>query len=202
MGEQVDLYYASPVGNNIRYAGEDVRKGDKVLTKGTLIRPQEIGMLSSVGCQTVPVIRRPKVAILATGDELVDVDEPLGPGKIRNTNSYSNAAQVLKHGGEPVLLGIARDDEAELAAVAAACAEGLVTGIFDARRGPYPEVTMGVAWDRARREAMLRMKEMAGNATVIVNVRIETSTIGRKANKKGVGCLEAIAYGTALIMDQ
>jgi len=56
--------------------------------------------------------------------------------------------------------------------------------------------------DRARREAILRMKEMAGNATVIVNVRIETSTIGRKANKKGVGCLEAIAYGTALIMDQ
>ena len=52
--------------------------------------------------------------------------------------------------------------------------------------------------DRARREALIRMKEMAGDATVIVNVRIETSTIGRNANKKGVGCLEAMAYGTAL----
>jgi uncharacterized protein YbjQ (UPF0145 family) len=56
--------------------------------------------------------------------------------------------------------------------------------------------------DRARREALLRMKEMAGDATVIVNVRIETSTIGKKANKKGVGCLEAIAYGTAMTLEK
>ena len=56
--------------------------------------------------------------------------------------------------------------------------------------------------DRARREALLRMKEMAGDATVIVNVRIETSTIARKANKEGVGCLEAIAYGTALTLEK
>ena len=55
--------------------------------------------------------------------------------------------------------------------------------------------------DRARREALIRMKEMAGDATVIVNVRIETSTIGRHANKKGVGCLEAIAYGTAMTLE-
>lgn len=54
--------------------------------------------------------------------------------------------------------------------------------------------------DRARREALLRMKEMAGDSKIIVNVRIETSTIGRNANKKGVGCLEAIAYGTALTL--
>ena len=55
--------------------------------------------------------------------------------------------------------------------------------------------------DRARREAMLRMKEMAQGATVIVNVRIETATVGKKANKKGIGCLEAIAYGTALTLE-
>ena len=54
--------------------------------------------------------------------------------------------------------------------------------------------------DRARREALIRMKEMAGDSKIIVNVRIETSTIGRNANKKGVGCLEAIAYGTALTL--
>lgn len=56
--------------------------------------------------------------------------------------------------------------------------------------------------DRARREAILRMKEMAPDASVIVNVRIETATIGRKANRKGVGCLEAIAYGTALKLEK
>jgi uncharacterized protein YbjQ (UPF0145 family) len=56
--------------------------------------------------------------------------------------------------------------------------------------------------DRARREALLRMKEMAGDAAVIVNVRIETAAIGRRANKKGVGCLEAIAYGTALTLKE
>ena len=56
--------------------------------------------------------------------------------------------------------------------------------------------------DRARREALIRMKEMAKDATVIVNVRIETSTIGRNANKKGVGCLEAMAYGTALTLEK
>jgi molybdopterin molybdotransferase len=108
-GEWVDLYYAPPVGNNIRYAGEDVREGDLILGKGTRIRPQEVGMLASLGCSEVSVIRRPRVAILATGDELVDIDEPLGPGKIRNSNGYSNAAQVLKYGGVPIMLGIARD---------------------------------------------------------------------------------------------
>jgi molybdopterin molybdotransferase len=114
--EWVDLYFAPPVGNNVRCAGEDVRKGDLILHKGTHIRPQEVGMLAALGCQEVSVIRRPRVAILATGDELVDVDEPLGPGKIRNTNSYSNAAQVIKYGGVPLMLGIAQDRMADLTA--------------------------------------------------------------------------------------
>jgi molybdopterin molybdotransferase len=113
-GEWVEVFYASPPGNNIRRAGEDVHKGDLVLPKGTRIRPQEIGMLASLGCESVNAIRRPRVAILATGDELADIDEPLGPGKIRNSNSYSNAAQVIKYGGVPVMLGIARDKESDL----------------------------------------------------------------------------------------
>ena len=71
-------------------------------------------MLAALGRSEVPVARKPRVAILATGDELVPIDEPLAPGKIRNTNTYSNAAQVIQHGGEPVLLGIARDTLAEL----------------------------------------------------------------------------------------
>jgi molybdopterin molybdotransferase len=113
-GEWVDLFYAPPVGNNIRYAGEDVRKGDLILRAGTYVRPQEVGMLASLGCREVAVIRRPRVAILATGDELVDIDEPLGPGKIRNSNGYSNAAQVLRCGGVPIMLGIAQDRLSDL----------------------------------------------------------------------------------------
>ena len=113
-GEWVDLYFAPPVGDNIRYAGEDVRQGERILRQGTRIRPQEVGMLAALGCREVSVIRRPRVAILATGDELVDVGEPVGAGQIRDTNSFSNAAQVLQYGGVPIMLGIARDRVADL----------------------------------------------------------------------------------------
>ena len=71
-------------------------------------------MLASLGHKDVLVARRPRVAILATGDELVEIDAPLAPGKIRNANSYSNAAQVVKWGGIPHMLGIARDRVEEL----------------------------------------------------------------------------------------
>jgi len=103
-------------GNYVRSAGEDVRQGSLVLPRGTQLRPQEIGMLAALGRQRASVGRKPRVAILATGDELVAIDEPLAPGKIRNTNSYANAAQVVKHGGEPILLGIARDRAEQLTA--------------------------------------------------------------------------------------
>jgi molybdopterin molybdotransferase len=124
-GEWVDLYYAPPLGKNVRYAGEDVRRGSLVLSAGTRVRPQEVGMLASLGRAAVSVIRRPRVAILATGDELVAVDEPLGPGKIRDSNGYSNAAQVLEYGGVPIMLGIARDVVTDLTAK---IREGLARG--------------------------------------------------------------------------
>ena len=125
-GEWVGLFYAPPLGNNIRCAGEDVRVGDLVLRGGTVIRPQEVGMLASLGRGEARVIRRPKVAILATGDELVDIDERLAPGKIRNSNSYSNAAQVLRYGGLPVMLGIAQDKVDDLTAK---IRDGLAQGV-------------------------------------------------------------------------
>ncbi|HOT91436.1 MAG TPA: molybdopterin molybdotransferase MoeA [Anaerolineae bacterium] len=115
-GEWVDCFAAIRVGENVRPAGEDVRAGERTLARGTRIRPQEIGMLAALGYSKVAVIRRPRVAILATGDELVDIEAPLLPGKIRNANSYSNAAQVLQYGGIPLLLGIARDTVDDLTA--------------------------------------------------------------------------------------
>lgn len=110
----VRIYRKVPVGASVRSAGEDVVAGAVVARRGTLIRPAEIGVLATVGAATVAVFRRPRVAILATGDELVDVHERPGPGRIRNANGYANAAQVLAAGGEPLQLPIARDTEAEL----------------------------------------------------------------------------------------
>lgn len=101
-------------GLNIRRAGEDIAKGSLVLKKGTVIRPAEIGVMASLGMSRVRVIRRPVVAILATGDELVDIGQPLPEGKIYNSNTYSVAALVRRYGGKLKILGIAQDSEDSL----------------------------------------------------------------------------------------
>ena len=110
-GEWVEILEVPAVGRNVRSAGEDVRAGQVVLEPGKVLRPQEIGMLAAVGCVDVAVARRPRVAILATGDEVVEPGAPPGPGQIRDANSYTVAAQVLRYGGVPLLLGVARDQE-------------------------------------------------------------------------------------------
>jgi molybdopterin molybdotransferase len=107
--EWVEILQEVAPGNNIRPAGEDMRRGQKVLERGTEIGPWEIGVLATVGRATVPVIQRPRVAILGTGDEVIDVNEPLQPGKIRNSNSYLLEASVRKAGAEAHRLGVARD---------------------------------------------------------------------------------------------
>ncbi len=101
-------------GLNIRRSGEDIRRGTTALKKGTAIRPAEIGVLASLGQTEVSVIRRPVVAILATGNELTPVGQPLPPGKIYNSNSYSVAALVQRCGAVPHVLGIAVDKEDSL----------------------------------------------------------------------------------------
>ncbi len=103
-------------GSEIRRAGEDITAGSLVLRRGAVIRPAEVGVLASLGRSRVMVIRRPVVAILATGDEMVDVTQPLPQGKIYNSNSYSVAALVLRYGGIPQILGIASDSEDSLLA--------------------------------------------------------------------------------------
>lgn len=111
-GEWVEVLRETRPGANVREAGEDVRAGQVVLTPGRVLRPQEIGMLAALGRTEVAVIRRPRVAILATGDEVVPPWETPGPGQIRDANSYTVAAQVRKYGGVPLILGVARDEEA------------------------------------------------------------------------------------------
>ncbi|MCD6599289.1 MAG: molybdopterin molybdotransferase MoeA [Dehalococcoidia bacterium] len=101
-------------GLNVRCKGEDIAGGALILRKGTVLHPSEIGILASLGHPTVLVIRRPVVSILATGDELVEVGQPLPPGKIYNSNSYSIASQVLRYGGLPKILGIGHDSVSSL----------------------------------------------------------------------------------------
>lgn len=110
-GGTVEILHAPNRGEHIRARGEEVRAGDAVLLKGETLGPAGIGLAASVGHAELLVRRRPRVAIVSTGDELVDVTEKPGPGKIRNSNSYSLAAQTLAAGGEPHVLGVARDNE-------------------------------------------------------------------------------------------
>jgi molybdopterin molybdotransferase len=118
-GQEEDLAYIFceiHAGQNIRLSGEDIKKDEVVLRHGSLITPAEIGVMASLGKSRVGVIRQPKVAVLATGDELVETDEPLSAGKIRNSNSYTLFGQVLACKAQPVMLGIARDKKEELEA--------------------------------------------------------------------------------------
>jgi molybdopterin molybdotransferase len=113
---EIGISVAAERGQNIRRAGEDVRKGTVVLPAGVTVRPAEVGVLASLGRTEVTVISRPVVAVLATGDELVEVGQPLPAGKIYNSNSYSVASLVRRYGGTPRVLGIAMDSEDSLVA--------------------------------------------------------------------------------------
>jgi len=101
-------------GDHIRFKGEDVKEGETILPAGTVLRPSEISMLASFGRLFIPVHRRVRVAILSTGDELVDPGEALAPGKIINSNSLALAAAVRETGCIPIMLGIARDTKDSL----------------------------------------------------------------------------------------
>ena len=107
--DSVRVFKAEPKGANIRPQGEDVKKGDCIISKGTRLRPGEVGMLAILAKSFVFVYQRPRVAILSTGDELADLDERFSEEKIINSNSYGIAAAVQEAGGIPLLLGIARD---------------------------------------------------------------------------------------------
>jgi molybdopterin molybdotransferase len=116
-------------GANVRRRGEDLRVGEIAIRAGSVLGPAEISWLATASRLVVPVHRRPRVAILSTGDELVPPGEPLGPGKIHDSNAFAVAAAVRLAGGEPVLLGIARDEREALRAklVEGLRADALVT---------------------------------------------------------------------------
>jgi molybdopterin molybdotransferase len=97
-------------GDNISFQGEDAKKGDALVPKGTRINPGVQALLATFGYAEVKVARKPRIGIFATGSELLDVSDPLVPGKIRNSNAYMIQAQVVRNGAEPVYFGKLMDD--------------------------------------------------------------------------------------------
>jgi molybdopterin molybdotransferase len=118
----VTIAAATPKGMAVRGAGEDLRKGEVILKKGTVLRAAEIGLLASVGRARVRVRKRPRVAVFSTGDEIVDLDAPLERGQIRDSNRYTLASAIRAAGAEPWVRGIVRDAPD---ALRAALGEGL-----------------------------------------------------------------------------
>jgi molybdopterin molybdotransferase len=125
-------------GTNVRRRGEDMHAGDVVLAGGTAIGPAEIGVLAGVQKSVVRVGRRPTVAILSTGDEIVDVDEPRPIGKVVNSNSYSLAALAREAGALPRMIGIVRDElQATRAAIESALESDFIISSGGVSVGAY-----------------------------------------------------------------
>lgn len=121
-GPAVLIRKAASPGQFIAFAGSDIGQGETVLRRGQSLTSREVGVLAAIGRATAPVVRRPRVAILSTGDEVVAPGDPIRPGAVYDSNAAILAAAVAEAGGEPVPLGIARDEEA---AVEAKVREGL-----------------------------------------------------------------------------
>ncbi len=113
-GDKVTVNRSLKAGDNVVPQGSEAKRGDRILRAGTRLGYAQIGALGQTGKANVPVHRKPRVAVLSTGDEIVPVHETPGPNQIRNSNSFSLGAQVTLAGGEPVLLGNARDEHGEL----------------------------------------------------------------------------------------
>jgi molybdopterin molybdotransferase len=112
--DSVTIAVATRPGTSVRAAGEDLKRGETILRAGTVLRAAEIGVLATIGRSSVRVIGRPRVAVLSTGDELVELDAPLRPGQIRDANRYSLASAARALGATPVPLGIVRDTADDL----------------------------------------------------------------------------------------
>ncbi len=113
-GAEVTVKREVGAGENVVAAGSEAHKGDVMVSRGTRVNHAMVAIAAAIGKADVAAYRRPQVAVLATGDEVVDINLPPGPNEIRNSNSYSLAAQVSEAGGEPLILPVARDDATEI----------------------------------------------------------------------------------------
>lgn len=149
-GEAVEFLAAPEVGEFVRPQGEDLRAGQLVMAPGRRLSPSDIGMLALVNRPTVEVWRRPRVALVATGDELVDADQVPSGAQVVNSSAYALAAAIAEAGGEASILKIARDDPEEIrhrlieaSAFDAVCSTGGVSvGDFDHVKGELDRIGM------------------------------------------------------------
>ncbi len=125
--DTVRIFQASNPGTFIRPSGQDIKKHQQVLSAGNRMRAQDVGLLAMLGISKVPVFRKPKVALLSSGDELVAIDEQLSPGKIHDANSYMLQALLERHHAEVIHLGIASDNTKSIQT----CLDNAVTGGAD-----------------------------------------------------------------------
>jgi len=155
-GRRVEVLAAVEPGAHIARRGSEVRAGDVVLRGGESVDPPAVAVLAAVGKARVRVGRRPRVSVLVTGDELVDVSQKPGPGRIRNSNGPAVLAQARWAGAEAVSLGVVHDDEAR---IAAAVGEGLGSdvlvvsggvseGVYDLVEGVFAHFGVEVLFDR------------------------------------------------------
>ncbi|MGE8021209.1 gephyrin-like molybdotransferase Glp [Peribacillus frigoritolerans] len=144
-------------GENVSFQGEDAKKGDVLVKKGTAINPGIIGLLATFGYAEVPVARKPVVGLFATGSELLDVHEPLQPGKIRNSNSHAISAQIRRAGGEVRFYGKLKDEfELSYEAISTALEEvdllittgGVSVGDFDLLPDIYQKIGAVVLFNK------------------------------------------------------
>ncbi|MGE6612343.1 gephyrin-like molybdotransferase Glp [Peribacillus sp. NPDC076916] len=144
-------------GENVSFQGEDAKKGDVLVKKGTAINPGIIGLLATFGYAEVPVATKPVVGLFATGSELLDVNEPLQPGKIRNSNSHAISAQIRRAGGEVRFYGKLKDEfELSYEAISTALEEvdllittgGVSVGDFDLLPDIYQKIGADVLFNK------------------------------------------------------
>ena len=161
-GSRVEILEGDDLAANIRRRGEDMKLGERLIAAGTELGPGEVGVLATVQRTFVPVHRRPRLAILSTGDELVEIDEPLEPGKIVNSNTATLAAMARAHGAEPVMLPVAPDDEGRIReAVETALASDFILSSGGVSVGEYDYVKK-VLTDMGAEEILWRVAMKPG----------------------------------------
>jgi molybdenum cofactor synthesis domain-containing protein len=154
-GERVRIETVARPDDHVRHAGEDVHEGDVVVAAGTVLSPVHVGVLASVGVTHVTVVRRARVGVLSTGDELVDGTAPLRPGQLRDSNRHSLRALVTADGFEVIDLGLVPDDKEAVASAITNAAEtcdalltsgGVSMGDFDEVKAVLSELADDMRW--------------------------------------------------------
>ncbi len=124
--------------DNVRFRGEDIKTGETVLARGQRVRPAEVGVLASLGKTRATVYRRPVVAVIPTGDEVIEIDQPLGPGQVRNSAAHALEALVVRYGGIPRRLPVVGDTVAATRAALLSCLDcDLIVTIGGVSMGDY-----------------------------------------------------------------